>query len=109
MNQVEVVFNYKGVEHVIQCNENDNIKDIFNKFITTCSISQPNKLICTYNESKLNLDSGLSFSEIANDTDKSEKKINILVVSSENADSNDSFMVSKDIICPICKEFCQFT
>ena len=109
MNQVEVVFNYKGVEHVIQCNENDNIKDIFNKFITTCSISQPNKFICTYNESKLNLDSGLSFSEIANDTDKSEKKINILVVSSENADSNDSFMVSKDIICPICKEFCQFT
>ena len=74
MNQVEVVFNYEGVEHVIQCNENDNIKDIFNKFIITCSTTQPNKLICTYNESKLNLDSGLSFSEIANDTDKSEKK-----------------------------------
>ena len=74
MNQVEVVFNYKGVEHVIQCNKNDNIKDIFNKFITICSITQPNKFTCTFNEIKLNLDPGLSFSEIANDTDKNEKK-----------------------------------
>ena len=30
---VEVIFNYKGIETLIQCNINDKMKDIINKFI----------------------------------------------------------------------------
>ena len=108
MNQIEVAFNYNCEVNVIQCYESENIKDIFNKFATKSFITEPNNLICTYNGSILNINSGLSIFEIANNVDKNQKKMSILVTTALAVDGTDSFMISKDIICPICKEICQF-
>ena len=30
---VEVIFNYKGIETIIQCNKNDKMKEIINKIL----------------------------------------------------------------------------
>ena len=34
---VEVIFSYKGIDNVIQCNIHDLMKDIINKFIQKIS------------------------------------------------------------------------
>ena len=107
MNQIEVSFNYKGAINVIQCYENEIIDDVFNRFVLKSFITQPNKLICTYNARILNINSGKKILEIANSNDKYEKKMSILVQDGETFDEKDFFMLSKDIICPICKEICQ--
>ena len=106
MNQIEVAFNYNGVITVIQCYENENIKDIFNRFATKSFINEPNQLICTYNGSVLNINSRLSIYEIANSVDKNQKKMSILVTPL-TVEVTDFYVISKDIICPICKEICQ--
>ena len=73
MNPFEIVFNYEGLESVIQGYENDNIKDIFYKFLKKSSITQSNKFNCLYNGRVLNLDQGLRILEIANAEDKRKK------------------------------------
>ena len=107
MTQSEVVFSFDGDETVIQCNENDKIKDIFSRFINKRMIDG-NSVYCLYSGTKMNLEQDLTFRNLANTEDKSRKKMNILVFKKETSViSYKIFMVSQDIICPICKEICQ--
>ena len=107
MTQSEVIFSFDGNETIIQCNENDKIKDIFSRFINKRMIDG-NDVYCLYSGTKMNLQQDLTFINLANTEDKSRKKMNILVYKKETSViSYKIFMVSQDVICPICKEICQ--
>ena len=73
---VEAIFNYEGVNTTIQCELNDRMKDIIDKFLTKLENKEQN-LYYLYNGTKINYE--LTFNEQANDIDKNRKKINILV------------------------------
>ncbi len=64
---VEVIFNFRGIETIIQCNINEKIKDIFNKFVNKVRIDI-SKLYFIYNGNKINND--LILCEIINEEDK---------------------------------------
>ena len=101
-----VIFNYNGIDTLIQCNIRDKLRDICEKFCIKSQISL-DKLIFMYGGGIINLD--LKFNEVANQIDRQSSKMNILVV--ENSESNmlnekDRIVRSKDIICPKCGEIC---
>ena len=98
----EVIFNHNGIETIIQCNENDKMKDIINKFIIKTE-NDKSKIYFLYNGNKIN--EKLSFQEQANEIDNQRKKMNIIMF--DNVDNNNNVkkvIKSKDNICPICKE-----
>ena len=75
MTQSEVIFSFDGNETIIQCNENDKIKDIFSRFINKRMIDG-NDVYCLYSGTKMNLQQDLTFINLANTEDKSRKKMN---------------------------------
>jgi len=94
---VEVLFIYEGQEIIIQCNFEDKIKDIINKFKNKIQ-EEDSKLCYIYNGDKINEE--LKFNQIVN---TNEKKMNILVYNNKN-NENEKEMISNEIICPKCKE-----
>ena len=97
----EVIFNLEGNLTIIQCDINDKMKDIINKFLIKIN-KQEDNLYYLYNGNTIKYD--LSFKEQANESDKIRKKMNILVI---NNNVNNNFIkqkISKEIICPECKE-----
>ena len=92
---VEVLFIYKGQQIIIQCNIEDKIKDIINKFKNIIK-EEDNNLCFLYNEDKINEE--LKLNQILDITN--ENKLNILV----NNSSNEKQKISNEIICPDCKE-----
>ena len=72
----EVIFNYEGIETIIQCNINDKMKDIINKYLIKIEKRKDN-LYYLYNGNKINYE--LTFNEQANDLDKNRNKMNIIV------------------------------
>ena len=94
---IEVLFNYKGIEKIIQCDKNKIIKDIF----LECSFSKGldiNNIIFLYNLQQINSD--LTFREISNQNDKENNKTYIFVYEKNNINENES----NNIICPNCGE-----
>ena len=83
---METLFIYEGQEISIQCNEEDKMKDIINKFKRKIKEGD-NNLSFIYNGNKVI-------------NDKNENKINILVTN----DKNEKEIISNEIICPECKE-----
>ena len=96
-----MIFNYEGNPTTIQCNANEKIKDIKSKFLLKISKKDTN-LYYLYNGSQL-IDE-LTFNKQANDLDKNRKKMNIIVTQSDEDKKEIKKVVSKDIICPECKE-----
>ena len=97
----EVLFNYEGNWTTIQCNTNDKIRDIKSKFLLKIGKKDTN-LYYLYNGNQLKDE--LTFNEQANDLDKKRKKMNIIVTQSDEDKKENKKVVSKDIICPECKE-----
>ena len=97
----EVTFNYKGIETIIQCNINDKMKDIINKYLIRIKKGKDN-LYYLYNGNKINYE--LTFNEQANDLDKNRNKMNIIVTDTDEDPNKKREIISKDIICPECKE-----
>ena len=99
----KVIFNFKGIDTIIQCKIEDKFKDICQKF---CAKSQKNikDLIFLYGGKILNLE--LKFNKVANQIDKQNLKMNILVYdkNSEIINENEGIIKSRDIICPKCGE-----
>ena len=95
---VEVLFIYEGQQIIIQCNIEDKMKDIINKFKSKIQ-KEDNNLYYIYNGDKINEE--LKFNQIINN--KEEKIINILVYDNKN-NENDKEIISNEIICPECKE-----
>ena len=100
----EVIFNYNGNLTTIQCNKEEKMKEIFNKYIIKTQIDK--NLIYFIYSGNNNINEELKFEEIANNEDKIRNKMNIIVNdNNNNIDKNNiSIKKSKDIICPICNE-----
>ena len=98
----EVEFNYEGNNTIIQCNENDKMKDIINKFLVKINIEDNDcNLIYLYNGTRINNE--LTLNQVANELDKNRRKMNILVTNSSDKHEIKE-LISKDIICSQCKE-----
>lgn len=89
MSQVNAMFTLDGANTVIQCNENDSMKDIFAKF-TFKSMIDPSNLYCIYGAKVLDPELNKTYSEIANEQDKMEKKMNIIVTRNPTTQINNS-------------------
>ena len=99
----EVIFIYEGIETAIQCNINDKIEEIINKFLLKINISGKNSnLIYLYNGESIRKE--LTFQEQANELDKERNKMNVLVNQINEDKIKKNEIISKDIICPFCEE-----
>ena len=99
----EVIFNYEGTNTTIQCNLNNKMKDIIDKFLIKIDKRKDNyELYYLYDGTCINKDS--TFNELAKELDKTRKKLNILVTNNKEYQIQTNEIISKDIICPECKE-----
>ena len=96
MFNVEFIYNDKI--NIIQCNLDDNMKDICNKYLIKTNIDK-NSIIFLYSGNIINEEMKLSDIKDINIL----KTIKILVCSNE-VNKEKVIIKSKDIICPICKE-----
>ena len=98
-----LIFFYEGIKEKIYCNANDKMKDIVNKFLT--KINKQNeieKLYILYHWKYINYD--LTFNELANEEDRKKGRIEITVNRKEEIKKERKQFISKDVICPKCKE-----
>jgi len=99
----EVIFNYEGSNIIIQCNINDKMEDIIKRFLIKIKKNEnDNKLLYIYNGNIINYD--LTVIQQANKLDKERNKMNIIVKSNDDNNKEIKEIISKDIICPGCKE-----
>jgi len=94
---VEVVFEFNGNSTIIQCQENQKLKEICDDFIFK---SHLNENSINYIYRGLQLDKNVTFNEIANHIDQTFKRMYINVIINEN----EAKIKSKNIICPECGE-----
>ena len=104
----EVIFDYKGSKTIIQCNENEKMKDICNRFISKILVNKEN-IYFSYNGKAGNeFNEELTLSEMINSIDKERKKMNVLVydinIINKRNENNDFIIKSNYIICPECGE-----
>ena len=98
----EVVFNFEGINTSIQCNIGDKMKDIINKYLAKVNKHRFTDFYYLYNGTRI--DKELTFNEQSNELDKDRKKMNILVTKIYEDINENKYIVSKEIICPDCKE-----
>ena len=96
-----VIFNYNGIETIIQCNINDKIKDIYKKYEGKIG-KDISKLDFIYNGNKIN--DNLNLKEIINEEDKKRIIIKILVNENNEINIKEKKIKLNEIICPKCNE-----
>ena len=96
---VEILFIYNGNQIKIQCNTEDKMKDIFNRFKIK-SNEEDDNLRYIYHCNIINEE--LKLNQIINNNN--ETHINILVYNNKNKDEKDKEILLNEIICPKCKE-----
>ena len=102
MSQVEFICNDQIT--IIQCNENEKMKDIIKKYAIKTQ-QNLDKVIFLYGGNQTNIDFlELTFDEVASSEDKIRKKMSILVNKEEENEDFTNLQKSKNIICPECKE-----
>ena len=112
MTDVEVIFGYLGNKMTIQCKTNEKMKDISLKFANKYELNLDELLFLCHGD-LLCLDNNLG--ETMNKEDKTRNMMNVVVYKSNttivgrNAVNNvdEGIIISKDIICPTCKELCR--
>ena len=100
MTKIEFV--YKGINTLIQCNPNEQMKNVIEKFITKAEIKNPNSVYYLYKGEKINID--LKIENIITENDKIANEIKILVNLIEEPINTNSYQKSKYIICPKCQQ-----
>jgi len=96
---VEVIFNYEGINTKIQCNIDDIMKDIINKFLIKIGKNEnDNDLLYIYGANIINYE--LTFFQQASKLDNNRKAMNIIVKSNNDNKKEAKGIISKDIICP---------
>ena len=98
---VEVNFNYEGIDTIIQSKKDDKMKDIIDKFLMKIQRND-NDLIYLYNG--LILKGDLTFNQQANEDDRKRNKMSVIVRENTDTGEEKNEVISKEIICPICKE-----
>jgi hypothetical protein len=100
----EVEFDYEGRKIIIQCNPEEKMEDILNRFV---SKEGKNKEEFYFMYGGSIVKEELSFEKTANKLDKERNKMSILVNRNSDIDTNhdeECLKKSKYIICPECKE-----
>ena len=102
---VELIFNYKHVETIIQANMDDSFNDVIQKYVNKTKLDI-NNIYFVSNGQKLSNNEKVK--NILNQTEKSinRKIILVLSINSTINNINTNMIKSKDIICPTCKEPC---
>ena len=105
-NTCEIIFTFKGLDTLIQCQNGEKVNDAINRFIQKIDIDI-NSIYLIYGGSVVNKE--LTINELIKSSDKNENKINLLVFNKEeekeNLDNiNEGLVKSKIIICPKCHE-----
>jgi len=100
----KVIFIYKTIQNIFECQKEELMLNICHRFCKEKNIEM-NKLYFLYDGGKINY--SLTFNEQANNNDKKDEKMIVLVYEDENNNNeNEKIMISKDIICPRCREIC---
>ena len=76
--EVEIEFIYDGISTIIQCNSNEKMKNIFQKFKDKVGINKNRKVFYSY-DGKVGIEEELTFKDNANSEDKKRNKMSILV------------------------------
>jgi len=100
----EIIFSFQNQITIIQCKQEDPMKDICIKFANKI-MRNADDLIFMYGGEKINLNS--KFMEIASEEDKKLKKMKTTSDLKENIKKFEP-IISNEIICPKCKENCRF-
>ena len=99
--EIEIEFNYQGQITIIQCNIQDDLKNIVKSYANKAQ-KDFNSIYFLYSG---NVTEGNSIIDhMINNNDKQRKKMNILVNDKDNSNSTSNAMIikPKDISCPIC-------
>jgi len=100
----EVKFIYKTQNYIIQCKKNEVFKNICQKFSNKADVNFSSAYFLY--DSKL-IDLQLTFEQIAKGDDKRDNRMIVLVELNEDRSyENKNITISKEIICPTCKENC---
>ena len=99
MSQIEFI--YRSVKTIIQCQEEEKISEAIQKFMTKATKSKDD-LVFIYNGNKL--DEELTFKEAANNIDKINNLMKVLVYNLSEDEKVSPLKKSKYIICPECGE-----
>ena len=104
---VEIEFNYNQNKIIIQGNPNNLFKEIIEKYTNKTNLDI-NILYFISNGKIINKKDKLE--NIMSESDKRNKKIQILVYSINSIINNENtnIKISKDIICPVCEELCLY-
>ena len=100
----EVIFTYEGENLTIQCNINDKIEQIIKRFLIKIKKEEKDNLFFLYSGKQIKKE--LTFYEQASQLDKKRSIMNIIVYNSIEEVNINKEVISKDIICFICKEKC---
>ena len=100
----EIIFSFQNQTTIIQCKQEDSMKDICIKFANKI-MRNVNELIFMYGGEKINLNS--KFMEVSSEEDKKSGKMKIIADLKENIKKFEP-IISNEIICPKCKENCRF-
>ena len=93
-------FEYNGTKTLIQCNPDDKMKNICEKFAVKEAIDM-SSIYFLYASNKVDYD--LTYFQTVNSADKIRKQMNVLVLSNDN-NKGPNKVISKEIICPKCRE-----
>ena len=100
----EVTFIYNTLPTVIQCKKTDIFKNICQKFATKAELNLKDIYFIYGGKT---IDINLTLEKIMKEVDKKSGKINVLVhANNDNINNQETNEISKDIICPTCKENC---
>ena len=104
---VDVEFYYKQNKITIQGNLSNLFEEIIEKYVNKANLDI-NNIYFISNGTIINKKDKLE--NIMSDPEKRNKKINILVFSINKTINNENtnIKISKDIICPNCKEICKY-
>ena len=100
--KAKVIFTYNGKQTVILCNTDEKLSIICERFITKAELDISKKYYYIYNGDIMKKE--LKFEEQANEEDKIECKMNIIVDEKKEERRNENIKESEEIICPECKE-----
>ena len=99
---VEVVFDYKQIQTIIQANFDDSFNTIVNKFINVTHLNL-DEIYFLYDDN--NIKNNDRIDNIMSESDKKNNKIEILV---KTMIEQRNMKKSNEIICPFCKEICKY-
>ena len=102
MSNVE--FQYKGINTIIQCNENEKMKEICQRYANKVQLDKNNIFFIYDGKSGKDFNEELTFIEMANLIDKEQKKMTILVNNINEINEGKNLIKSKIVICPKCLE-----